>query len=258
VPQNEGRLIVERLGHVLVLTLNRPERLNSLDRATGRALKDSLREADADPEVLAIVLTGRGRAFCAGGDLKEMAAQSVVGGQGMRVVSDAITTRPLKPLIAAVNGLAYGGGFELTLGCDLVIAARSASFALPETTRGVLASAGGLVRLPAIVGVRRALQLSLTGLPIDAETALAWGLVNEVVADEELRDSALGLAMQIAANAPLSVAASKAVVYEADGLPEAEGFRVNDVHHAEVARSSDAHEGPRAFSEKRAPIWIGR
>ncbi|MEV5559274.1 enoyl-CoA hydratase-related protein [Nonomuraea wenchangensis] len=250
-------LLVEDVELVRVLTINRPSRLNALSRSLGQALGAAFRDADADPAVRAVVLVGAGtRAFCAGGDLKEMAEGG--NGSGVRIVTQALASRPGKPLVAAVNGLAFGGGLELVLACDLAVCAGRATFALPEVRRGVLATGGGLVRLPQVVGVRRAMQMALTGQVIDAATALSWGLVNEVVEDGALLDRAAVLATAIAANAPLSVAASKAVIYESSRLPEQEAWALNERYHARIAASQDALEGPRAFREKRAPVWTGR
>ncbi|MFV2176885.1 enoyl-CoA hydratase-related protein [Actinomadura sp. LOL_016] len=252
-------LLVADHGPVRVLTLNRPRSLNAITTALARRMKRALADADADPSIRAIVITGSGdRAFCAGGDLNESAGRASPSVPSPRVISELVRARTATPLIAAVNGLAFGGGLELMLACDLVVSSEHARFALPEVKRGVLASGGGLVRLPGIVGSRRALHLLLTGDPIDAATALQWGLVNQVVRSSETLAAAIELASRVAANAPLAVRASKALVHVSAGLAEREAWALNDASHEEITKSDDALEGPRAFIEKRSPRWTGR
>jgi crotonobetainyl-CoA hydratase len=252
-------LLIDDDGPVRVLTLNRPHALNALDTRLGAALGDAIQAADADPSVACLILTGSGpRAFSAGGDLKEIAGGDRDGANGARAITRALRTRPAKPLIAAVNGLAYGGGMELMLACDLVVASTQARFALSEVTLGVLPAGGGLTRLPQIVGNRRALQLVLTGTPIDAATGLDWGLINEVVPADEVRPAALRLAHRIARNAPLAVAVSKRTLLAAQWLSEPQAWELNDAAFEEVRYSHDAQEGPRAFAGKRRPVWESR
>jgi crotonobetainyl-CoA hydratase len=179
-------------------------------------------------------------------------------GNGARVITRALRERPSKPLIAAVNGLAYGGGMEIVLACDLAVASATATFALPEVRRGVLATGGGLVRLSRLVGQRRALHMTLTGAPVDALTASSWGLVNDVVAPERVVPAAVELAATVAANAPLAVALSKSTILAGDGLPEARAWDLNDAAFERNRHSDDAAEGPLAFAEKRPPVWTGR
>jgi crotonobetainyl-CoA hydratase len=250
-------LLVRDEDAVRVLTLNRPHVLNAISTSLGAALHDALVAADAEAGVRCILLTATGeRAFCAGGDLKqEVAADGPAPGNDSRVITDALRHRPGKPLLAAVNGLAYGGGFELLLACDLVVCAEHATFALPEVSRGRLATGGGLVRLPRLVGPRRALQLILTGAPIDAATALAWGLVNQVTPPGHEFDTALALARTIAANAPVALRLSKETVLDTMRATEAEAWQINDAAFSAVRRSPDAEEGLRAFAEGRAPVW---
>jgi crotonobetainyl-CoA hydratase len=233
--------------------------MNAITTGLARRAKGALAAADADPSIRVIVITGAGeRAFCAGGDLHELAGRADRSVPGPRVVSELVRERITTPVIAAVNGLAYGGGLELALACDLVVCGDHARFALPEVKRGVIASGGGLVRLPGIIGPRRALELLLTGEAIDAATALEWGLVNRVVHATQTLTAAVELASRIAANAPLAVRASKAMVHVSARLPEPEAWALNDTSHTEVAESHDALEGPRAFTENRTPRWIGR
>jgi crotonobetainyl-CoA hydratase len=252
-------LLVHTDGAVRILTVNRPHVRNAISSTVGAALHTAIVAADADPEIRCLVITGAGDiAFSAGGDIKEMASK---GGPDMagdaRVITRALRYRPAKPLLAAVNGLAYGGGLELLLACDLVVSAEHATFALPEVRRGVLASGGGLVHLPRLVGPRRALQLILTGAPIDAATALDWGLINEVVPSGTELAATLELARTIAANAPLSVRYSKQTAVAALTATEHDAWRVNNAAYRAVCRCPDALEGTRAFTERRAPVWTG-
>jgi len=255
----DGVLIVTDQDAVRVLTLNRPAVLNAIDPDLGAALGTALAAADRDPAVRCIVLTASGtRAFSAGGDLKKMSqTDGPTMGGGSRAITEALQQRPRKPVIAAVNGLAYGGGLELVLACDLAVCAEHATFALPEVRRGILASGGGLVRLPRLIGQRRALQMILTGAPIDAATALAWGLVNEVASAGTELEVAIALGRAIAANAPGSLRWSKETAYAAIAATDEEAWRTNDQALEAVRRSPDAQEGPRAFAEGRPPVWSG-
>lgn len=261
---SQPAVVTERRGRVLVVRMNRPHALNAVDAALSTGLGTALEELSADRELWAGVVTGTGdRAFCAGADLKELAAGRPAyaaehpewgfAGMARHFVS--------KPLIAAVNGLAYGGGLEIVLACDLAVASDTARFALPEVKRGILAAGGGLVRLGRQVPLRVALEMALTGEPIDAETALRHGLVNRVVPQQQVLDEALRLAEQICANAPLAVQASKRALHAVvDGEPSAdpELWRIASLESASLRDSSDSREGPRAFAEKRVPVWQAR
>jgi len=256
-------IVQERRGNVALITLNRPEVLNALNEELSIALGEALATANADCEIRAVVLTGTGRAFCVGMDLK-----AFLRGERARhpqhpewgfggFVRQAVDL----PVIAAVNGMAYGGGAELLLACDLAVAARSARVGLPEVKRGLVAGAGGVIRLPRLLPQRVALELVLTGEPITSEQALAWGLVNRVVDDERVVEEALELATRIAANAPLAVQASKRVVRESarHGSDwDDEIWEVQDQLLTPVFSSEDAIEGARAFAEKRTPDWKNR
>jgi crotonobetainyl-CoA hydratase len=254
-----GDLLTEDDGPVRLLTLNRPAALNALTVQLGQTLATAIQEADRDPRIRAAVITGAGeRAFCAGADLKEMAAAGPDLDGGSRIITDALRIRPRKPLLAAVNGLAYGGGLELVLACDLAVCSEGATFALPEVRRGVLASGGGLVRLPQLIGPRRALQLTLTGEPVDAVTALGWGLVNAVVPAGRVVPRTMSLAHVIAANAPLAVTVSKQVIIDGARLAEDGAWVLNEIAFGQIKDSADATEGPRAFAAKRPPRWQGR
>jgi crotonobetainyl-CoA hydratase len=257
-------VLVERDGHVMLVTLNRPEAMNAVNREIATLLGEALEQGEQDPEVRAVVLTGAGgRAFCAGADLKAVARGEDISVPGRESWGFAgYVTHPIsKPTIAAVSGFALGGGTELSLASDLVIAGRSSWFGLPEVTRGIIAAAGGIVRLPAQLPRKIAMQMIVTGEPIDADTAARWGLVNQVVDDDQVLTAAVGLARRIAANAPLAVQASKRVaVGITDGVVPAEtdAWYRNREAIATVMTSRDAREGPRAFAEKREPVWQGR
>jgi enoyl-CoA hydratase len=250
----------ERRGHVEILTINRPEARNAVNGAVSQAMSAALDELAADPGAWVVVLTGSGdKAFSAGMDLKAFAAgegASIIGASGGFA---GIAKRDFpKPIIAAVNGSALAGGCEIMLSCDLVVAAEHATFGIPEVTRGLIAGAGALIRLPKRLPAAVALELALTGDPIDARRALELGLVNRVVPADRLLEEALALAERIAGNAPLAVRYSKQVIRDAGDVPEEEGWKINDAAVGVVFSSADAMEGPVAFAEKRAPDWQGR
>jgi enoyl-CoA hydratase len=241
-----------------VLTLNRPEARNAVNGELARAMEAALDGLEADAATNAVVLTGAGSTFCAGADLKVVAA-----GRGAELATPrggfgGIVTRKFpKPLIAAVNGPALAGGFEVVLACDLVVAVEHATFGLPEVTRGLFAAAGGLIRLPKRIPLALATEIALTGDPIDADRAAQLGLVNRVVPEGQVVEAACELAARIAANGPLAVRNSLAMVREAAELTEAEAWARNNALAVEVFASRDAIEGATAFAEKRAPRWTG-
>ncbi len=211
----QAALLHEHVGSVLVLTLNRPAKHNAVDHELSALVATALDEAEADPQVGAVCLTGAGqRAFCAGGDLGSMAARGGTPPTGPASTGFAgIVSHPIsKPLVAAVNGLARGGGVEIVLACDLAVASSTATFGMPEAGHGLVAGAGGLLRLPAQVPAKFASFLLLTGDVIDADTALRWGLVNEVAPPEECMERALHLAERVAALPRQAVADTRAVV----------------------------------------------
>jgi enoyl-CoA hydratase len=252
-------VLVERRGNVTIVTLNRPERRNALDGPTMREVGTAFTEAEHDPEVRAVILTAVGdRAFCAGMDLRAFAESGTPGpgdGPGLGVFMGR--TYP-KPLIAAVNGPAVAGGFELVLACDLVVAAEHATFGLPEVKRGLVAAGGGAILLPGRLPLAVALEFGLTGDAIDAARAHALGLVNRVVPAEQVLETALGLAEVIVANGPLAVQVTKQLMLEATGGNDAAlRQRANELV-APVFASDDAREGATAFAEKRPPRWTGR
>jgi enoyl-CoA hydratase len=249
----------ERRGHVEVLTINRPEARNAINGAVSRAFSSIMDELVDDDDCLVVVLTGSGdKAFSAGMDLKAFAGGEAGDIMGARGGFGGLTQRSFpKPMIAAVNGAALAGGLEIMLSCDLVVAADHAVFGIPEVTRGLMAGAGGLIRLPKRIPLAIALELAMTGEPIDATRAQELGLVNRVVPAASVLSEALVLAERIAANAPLAVRYSKSVMMEAAEVPESEGWKLNQDAVSVVFTSADALEGSVAFAEKREPRWQG-
>jgi enoyl-CoA hydratase/carnithine racemase len=249
----------ERRGRVEILTINRPEARNAINGDVTAAMAAALDELAEDGECWVVVLTGAGdKSFSAGMDLKAFAS-----GQGAGIIDQhgfaSITRRWFpKPIIAAVNGTALAGGCEIMLSCDLVVAVEHATFGIPEAKRGLIAGAGGLIRLPRRIPRAVALQLALTGDAIDAARAYEVGLVNKVVPADRLMDEALALAELVAANAPLAVRASKRVMLQSADLPENEAWALNDGTFGEIFTSADAMEGAVAFAEKRPPNWQGK
>jgi len=249
-------VLSERRGHVEILTINRPAARNAINLAVATALSAALDAAEADADCWVVVLTGaEDKAFSAGMDLKAFAAgEAPITEHGFA----GITKRDFpKPIIAAVNGSALAGGLEIVLACDLVVAASHAKFGIPEAARGLIAGGGGLIRLPKRIPRAFALELALTAAPIDAERALAIGLVNRVVHSESVLDEAIALAEQIAKNAPLAVRVSKKVMLESIDMTEEEAWKLNDSSFGVIGRSHDALEGAIAFAEKREPNWTG-
>jgi enoyl-CoA hydratase len=247
---------LERREHIALVTLNRPEARNAISPEVSQAMAEVLDEIEADAELRAVVVTGRGEVFSAGADLKVVAAgkaNDIARGKGGFA---GIVTRDFpKPIIAAVNGPALAGGFEIVLSCDLVVAAETARFGIPEVKRGLMAAAGGLIRLPKRVPLTVALELAMTGDPIDADRALQLGLVNRVVPAERVLDEATNLANRIGENSPIAVRNSRRLVREAVELSEADGWTRTLELMMPVFESGDAVEGATAFAEKRQPVW---
>jgi crotonobetainyl-CoA hydratase len=248
---------------VLVITLSRPEALNAVDAQVSGLVGGALEQASADDRVRVVIVTGTGRSFCAGMDLKAYARGEDVAAPGHPEWGFAGLTQHVtdKPLIAAVNGFALGGGCELVLACDLAVASTAASFGLPEVSRGLIAGGGGVFRLARVVPRRVATEMILTGRPISAADALGYGLVNQVVAPEDLLPAAQSLARAICANGPLAVSASKRLLRESSRYGSDWDERVwalNDQVVDQILASDDSREGALAFGQKRPPAWTGR
>lgn len=255
----EPPVVRERHGRVELVRLNREAARNAIDGPTTKALDAAFDELTADDEVWAVVLTGTGdRAFCAGMDLKAFASGQAGDIMGSKNGFGGLAARQFpKPLIAAVNGPALAGGFEIVISCDLVVAAEHATFGIPEAKRGLVAAGGGLIRLEKLLPRNIAMELALTGEPISAARASELGLVNKVVAADQVVPEALALAEAICQNAPLAVRASKEIMRRARDLTEDEAWRMNGELTRPVFTSKDAIEGATAFAERRQPVWQG-
>ncbi|WP_347057125.1 crotonase/enoyl-CoA hydratase family protein [Blastococcus sp. HT6-30] len=254
---DDDKVLVERRGAVQVITINRPSARNALDGGVARAVAAAVDELDADGDLRAGVLTGAGGTFSSGMDLKAFlrGESPSIEGRGLCGIT---RTPPHKPLVAAVEGWALAGGFELVLACDLVVAGRGARFGVPEVKRSLVAAGGAALLLPQRVPRAIALELLLTGDPVDAERAAAVGLVNRVVDDGAAVEAAVALAEVIAANGPLAVAATKQVVLSAPSWPVEEAWERQEQIVRPVFGSEDAREGSTAFAERRPPVWRGR
>ncbi|OBA72560.1 enoyl-CoA hydratase [Mycobacterium sp. 1554424.7] len=250
-------VLTERRDGVLTIIINRPTQRNAISREVAIELASALDLLDSDPTLSVGVLTGAGGTFSAGMDLKAFAngQTPILPGRGFGGLTRAIVQ---KPLIAAVEGWALGGGFEMALSCDLIVAARDAKFGLPEVKRGLIAGEGGVIRLPQRIPYHVAVKVLLTGEPIWAVEAKAYGLVSELTESGAALAGAQELAQRIAVNAPLALARVKKVLRETQGLDDAEAFTRQDKDAHGLLDTEDAHEGALAFAEKRAPVWRGR
>jgi enoyl-CoA hydratase len=249
-------LLVDDREGIRTITINRPEVKNALDGAAARALAAAVDELDDDDELRVGVLTGAGGAFCAGMDLKAFLRgdKPSIEGRGFGGIT---TTPPRKPLIAAVEGWALAGGFELMLACDLVVAGEGSKFGVPEVKRALVAGGGAALLLPRRIPFTAAMELLLTGEPITAGRAAELGLVNRLVPDGTALDGALRLAEVIAANGPLAVAVTKQIARAQADWTLSEGWQRQAELYKPVFESKDAREGAAAFAEKRAPVWRG-
>jgi enoyl-CoA hydratase len=253
----EPAVLIERRERILLITINRPDQRNAVNAAVAAGIAGALDALDSQPALSVGVLTGAGKGFSAGMDLKAFVAgeRPHVAGRGFA----GIVERPAdKPLIAAVEGFAVAGGLEIALACDLIVAARGARLGIPEVKRSLVAAGGALLRLPRTLPRNVAMELALTGEPIDAERAHALGLVNRLADPGQALAAALELAEAIAANGPLALAATKRVLAESADWADAEFFARQSEIVAPVMGSEDAREGARAFAEKRPPVWRGR
>jgi enoyl-CoA hydratase len=250
-------VLTERRGNVLVVTLNRPDARNAVNGALAEGVGRALDALDGDAELRAGVITGAGKGFSSGMDLKAfVAGESPYYGE--RGFAGIVQKPSAKPLIAAVEGFAVAGGCEIALACDLIVAARGARFGVPEVKRSLVAAGGALLRLPRRLPYGVATELALTGEPLEAERAHALGLVNVLAEPGGALESALELAGRIATNGPLAVAATKRILVESADWPEAEFWQRQGEIAGPVFASADAREGATAFAEKRDPVWSGR
>jgi enoyl-CoA hydratase len=254
---DDPAVLTERRENILLITLNRPDQRNAVNQAVAEGVCAAMDELDDDKGLSLGVLTGAGRGFCAGMDLKAFVTgeRPYAGDRGFA----GIVQRPSrKPLIAAVEGFAVAGGLEIALACDLIVAGRGARLGIPEVKRSLVAAGGALLRLPRRLPSGLAMELALTGDPIEAERGYEVGLVNRLTEPGGALEGALTLAGEIARNGPLALAATKRVLSEAPGWPEAEFWHRQGEIVGPVMTSEDAREGATAFAEKRDPVWKGR
>ena len=250
-------VLVEVEDGVMVVTINRPKAKNSVNRAVAEGIAAAMDELDSNDEIRAAILTGADNTFCSGMDLKAFVTGElpVIKGRGFAGLVEAL---PKKPLIAAVEGYALAGGFEIAIACDLVVVADNSKFGIPEAKRGLVAGAGGLMRLPRQIAPRVAMELALTGDFIDAARAYELGLVNRVVEPGATLAEAKALAAKVAANGPLAVIASKQIIHESQDWTNDNMYANQSRIANPVFASQDAIEGATAFAEKRAPNWQGK
>jgi len=254
----EAKILQQARGAVLVVTINRPECRNAIDAEAAHEIERAWDRLDADAALRAGIITGASGFFCAGADLKAAAAGLPPARTARRGIFGTIGQPPQKPMLAAVEGDALGGGFELALACDLIIASERARFGLPECRRGVLAAGGGAARLPAKIPVNIAMEMVLTGAPQPAARLHALGLINILSAPGDALAAALEVADAIAGNAPLAVGAARRVVLAVAQASEAAGWALQQTEAAFLRASADYREGIAAFAEKRPPQWTGQ
>ncbi|NKI16139.1 crotonase/enoyl-CoA hydratase family protein [Spongiibacter sp. KMU-166] len=250
-------VLVEVEDGVMVVTINRPKAKNSVNRAVAEGIAAAMDELDSNDEIRAAILTGADNTFCSGMDLKAFVTGELPGIKG-RGFAGLVEALPKKPLIAAVEGYALAGGCEIAIACDLVVVADNSKFGIPEAKRGLVAGAGGLMRLPRQIAPRVAMELALTGDFIDAARAYELGLVNRVVEPGATLAEAKALAAKIAANGPLAVIASKQIIHESQDWTNDNMYANQSRIANPVLASQDAIEGATAFAEKRAPNWQGK
>lgn len=253
----EPEVLVEHEDGLVIVTINRPAQRNAVNRAVSYGVCAAIDELDSRPDLRVGILTGAGGTFCSGMDLKAFLRGEVTRVEGRGILGIA-QTPPRKPLIAAVEGWALAGGFELVLACDLVVASTSARFGVPEVKRSLVAAAGGALLLPQRIPRAVALEMLLTGDPIGAERAAEVGLINRLVDDGQAVDIAVELATRIAANGPLALIATKQIAAGGADWDGAEKWEKANALMAPVFGSQDAQEGARAFAEKRPPVWKGQ
>jgi len=245
--------------HIGLITINRPEARNAINGDVANGIEAALDKIEADESLRVGIITGAGSTFCAGADLKAVASGDA-GALNTRKGGFAglVQRERTKPLIAAINGHAVAGGCEILLACDMAVVAEGVKIGVPEVKRSLVAAAGALIRLPRALGPARAAELALTGDPMTPEEALAAGLINRVVSADQVMDEARALAARIAVNAPLAVQESLGVLRKAFDEDELTLFKESNRAIARLSRTEDFKEGPRAFIEKRPPVWKGR
>jgi enoyl-CoA hydratase len=254
---DEQAVLTDRHDRVIQITINRPDQRNAVNAAVAEGIAAALDELDGDPDLSVGVIAGAGKGFSAGMDLKAF----VTGERpyaGDRGFAGIVQRPPAKPLIAAIEGFAVAGGLEIALACDLIVASRGARLGVPEVKRSLVAAGGALLRLPRTLPRNLAMEMALTGEPIEAERAYELGLVNRLVDPGEALAGARELAAVIAANGPLALLATKRVMVESADWPESAFFTRQGELVGPVMTSEDAREGAVAFAEKRAPVWKGR
>jgi enoyl-CoA hydratase len=251
-----SEVLTEVRDGVLIITMNRPEAKNAANKALAEGVAAALDRLDSEDELRVGIITGAGNTFCSGMDLKGFlrGESPSVPGRGFAGLTEA---PPKKPLIAAVDGYALAGGFEVMLACDLCVANKDAKFGIPEAKRGLAAAAGGLVRLPRLIAPRLAMELALTGDFVSAQRAYELGLVNRLT-DGVALDAALELAAAITANGPLAVARSKQIIVESREWSDVDMWKKQQETLGNLFMSEDAREGATAFAEKRKPNWKGK
>lgn len=250
-------VLISKEDGIMTITINRPEAKNAVNRGVAEGIAAAMEDLDSNEEVQVAILTGAGGTFCSGMDLKAFlkGEAPVVKGRGF---GGLVEKPPEKPLIAAVEGYALAGGFELLLASDLIVAAEDAKFGIPEPKRGLVAGAGGLMRLPRQVPYRIAMEMALTGDFFSAQRAYEMGMINRVVANGSALEEAIKLAKSIVANGPLAVATTKKVIKESQDWSTEEMFKLQGPLVGPVFMSEDAKEGAAAFAQKRAPNWKGK
>ncbi len=243
---------------LLIIRINRPDVANALNGETSKAMENILNNAETDPAVRVIIITGTGKVFCAGEDLSELSSNGecqTVTEHGFGGVTARVSS---KPIIAAVNGSAAGGGMEIAISCDLVVANEKAKFGFTEVGLGIIASTGGIVRLARDINRKDCMELLLTGKRITAQEAKELGMINYIVPADEVMDKAIELAGTILKNAPLALKWTKYLVHASDQMSEEDAMRYCDAAYRFLEKTEDGIEGPLAFTEKREPHWIGR
>jgi enoyl-CoA hydratase len=252
-----SEVLTERRGEVLVITINRPDQRNAVNGAVAEGIGRALDDLDANSDLMIGILTGAGKGFSAGMDLKAFAAAERPwhADRGFAGITQRSSE---KPLIAAVEGFAVAGGLEIAIACDLIVASKGAKLGIPEVKRSLVAAGGGLLRLPRLLPRAVAFELALTGDPILAERAYELGMVNRLAEPGQALNVALELAAAITPNGPLGVAGSKRILNESLDWPDAEFFQRQQAISGPIFDSEDAKEGATAFAEKRAPVWKGR